>query len=166
MNGQMDWGELFFPPRTAGARTRASWSRPCCSLVIAAVYEALATPTVHWLTGWFVYPPLLLRRLRALQAAARPRPLGLVGAPGAGRLGGGLAGAQPVLRLLVVLLRAGAGLGGVELGAMPSEHGANRYGPNPLKGAALSLAAHEAGLAAGLQLVAERIGRAARPQSR
>src|SRR5881394_4159982 len=57
MNGQVDWSELFFSADGRASRT-PSWIAALLLLVIAAVYEALAGPTLHWITGWFVYPPL------------------------------------------------------------------------------------------------------------
>lgn len=98
-------------------------------LALAALYEDLVGPALHWITGWFVYPALfyagacvLSKRLHdrgrsgwwaapilASIAAIWPHPVGF-------------------LDFLFFVMAAWAV---VELGAIPSEQGANRYGPNP-----------------------------------
>ena len=100
-------------------------------LVIAALYEAIVGPTLHWLTGWIVYPALFFCAACVLSKRLHDR---------------GRSGWWAALILFavvavwprpdsffdfifaVVLIWAG-----VELGAMPGETGANRYGPNPLR---------------------------------
>ena len=103
-------------------------------VVLAAVYEAIVGVTLHWLTGWAVYPLLiycgacvLSKRLHdrgrsgwwaalilVAMVATWPRPVGFF----------------DFLFALVVVWAV------VELGVMPGEAGANRYGPNPLRPAA------------------------------
>ncbi len=57
MNGQIDWSELFFSANGRAARM-PSWVAALTLLIAAALYEAVAGATLHWITGWFVYPPL------------------------------------------------------------------------------------------------------------
>jgi len=130
LNGQIDWSELFFSAKGRAARM-PSLVAAATLLLIAAVYEAVAGTTLHWITGWFVYPPLfycgacvLSKRLHdrgrsgwwaalvlAAIVAVWPQPHSFLDFP-----------------FTLVLIWAG-----VELGAMPGEAGANRYGPNPLR---------------------------------
>ncbi|MDB5494463.1 MAG: hypothetical protein JWP86_1800 [Phenylobacterium sp.] len=129
MNGQMDWGELFFS--AAGRAPRGpSLIAAATLLVIAALYEAIP-PTLHWLTGWFVYPGLFFCGCCVLSKRLHDR----------GRSGWWAAlilfavvavWPRPdtffdFLFALVLIWTA------IELGAMPGEAGTNRYGPNPLR---------------------------------
>jgi uncharacterized membrane protein YhaH (DUF805 family) len=97
--------------------------------VLLSIYEALAPPGLHWVTGWLVYPLfvfigacLLSKRLHdrgrsgwwaalvlAAVFAVWPRPEGF----------------WDFLAAVVLVLAT------VELGAMPSEPGANRHGGRP-----------------------------------
>ncbi len=130
MNGQIDWSELFFSAN--GRMSRMATLIAAATLFIVAVfYEAVAGNTLHWITGWFVYPPLFYCATCVLSKRLHDR----------GRSGWW---AAMVLVALVavwpqpksffdffftlVLIWAG-----VDLGAMPGEAGANRYGPNPLR---------------------------------
>src|SRR4051812_2579900 len=128
MNGQVDWGELFF---SAGGRAprMPSWIAALVLLMIAAFYEALANPTIHWLTGWFVYPALIYCGACVLSKRLHDR----------GRSGWWAAlilfaivavWPQPssFFEFLVVLVLIWAG---VELGAMQGGARANRQGPTP-----------------------------------
>ena len=132
MNGQWRWGELFF---SADGRTPRAPSLMAAGLLIAvaALYEAIVGPTLHWLTGWFIYPALFYCGACVLSKRLHDR---------------GRSGWWAALILFavvavwprpdsffdfvfaVVLVWAG-----VELGAMPGEAGTNRYGPNPLRAA-------------------------------
>jgi uncharacterized membrane protein YhaH (DUF805 family) len=58
MNGQIDWSELFFSAQGRASRV-GSWIAAVILLIIAALYEAVVGSTLHWLTGWFVYPALI-----------------------------------------------------------------------------------------------------------
>ncbi|MDB5475717.1 MAG: hypothetical protein JWP49_1228 [Phenylobacterium sp.] len=126
----MDWSELFFS--AAGRAPRApSLAAAALLLAIAALYEAIVGATLHWLTGWFVYPALFFCGCCVLSKRLHDR----------GRSGWW---AALILFAVVavwprpdnffdfifalVLIWAG-----VELGAMPGEAGTNRYGPNPLR---------------------------------
>ena len=129
MNGQIDWSDLFFS--AAGRAPRMpSWIAALLLLTIAAVYEALANPTIHWLTGWFAYPALVYCGACVLSKRLHDR----------GRSGwwAALILAATVaiwphpdsffdFFFTLVLIWAA-----IELGAMPGEVGANRYGANPL----------------------------------
>jgi uncharacterized membrane protein YhaH (DUF805 family) len=130
MHGQMDWSELFFSG--AGRAPRApSLVAAAILLTIAALYEAIVGVTLHWLTGWFVYPVLFFSGACVLSKRLHDR----------GRSGWWAAlilfavvavwprpdGFFDFLFTLVLVWAA------VELGAMPGEPGANRYGPNPLR---------------------------------
>ena len=129
MNGQIDWSELFFS--AAGRAPRmSSWIAALILLVIAALYEAVVGSTLHWLTGWFVYPALIYCGACVLSKRLHDR----------GRSGwwAALILAATVaiwphpdsffdFFFTLVLIWAA-----IELGAMPGEAGANRYGANPL----------------------------------
>jgi uncharacterized membrane protein YhaH (DUF805 family) len=105
-------------------------------LVVAALYEAVAGTTLHWITGWFVYPPLFYSGACVLSKRLHDR--GRSGWWAALVLAATVAiWPQPnsffdFFFTLVVIWAA------VELGAMPGEAGANRYGPNPLRAAAIA----------------------------
>jgi uncharacterized membrane protein YhaH (DUF805 family) len=130
MNGQIDWGELFFSG--AGRSPRApSLIAAAILLTVAALYEALVGATLHWLTGWFVYPALIYCGACVLSKRLHDR----------GRTGWWAAvilfavaavwphpeGFFDFLFALVLVWAA------VELGVMAGEGGTNRYGPNPLR---------------------------------
>jgi uncharacterized membrane protein YhaH (DUF805 family) len=130
MNGQVDWSELFFSAAGRAARG-PSLLAAAILLAIAALYEAVVGSTLHWLTGWFVYPGLIYCGACVLSKRLHDR----------GRSGWWAAlilfaivavWPQPssFFDFLFVLVLIWAG---VELGAMPGEGGANRYGPNPLR---------------------------------
>jgi len=132
MGGQIDWVELFFS--STGRVARTPFLIAAAALVtIAVIYEASMGPALHWLTGWFVYPGLLFSAACVLSKRLHDR----------GR--SGWLAAVVILALIavwsqpfnfidfvfaIVILWAS-----VELGAMPGEQGANRYGPNPVKAA-------------------------------
>jgi len=130
MNGPMDWAELFFS--AAGRISRGPFLIASAVLIAGlALYEAIVGPTLHWLTGWFVYPGLLFcaacilsKRLHdrgrsgwwaalilSAFAAVWPQPVGFF----------------DFLFAVVLIWTA------VELGAMAGEQGFNRYGANPLR---------------------------------
>jgi uncharacterized membrane protein YhaH (DUF805 family) len=130
MNGQIDWSELFFSSAGRAARS-PSLLAAAILIVVGALYEAIVGPTLHWLTGWFVYPGLIYCGACVLSKRLHDR----------GRTGWW---ASLILFAIVAVWPQPAGFfdflfvvvliwAGVELGAMPSEGGANRYGPNPLR---------------------------------
>ena len=130
MNGQIDWGELFF---SATGRTPRTPALIAAWMLIAAtaLYEAIAGSALHWITGWFIYPPLVYSGACVLSKRLHDR----------GRSGWW---AALVLAAIVavwpqpdnffdffftlVLIWAV-----VELGVMPGELGTNRFGPNPAR---------------------------------
>ena len=58
MNGQIDWSELFLSAAGRAARG-PSLTAAAILIAIAALYEAIVGSTLHWLTGWFIYPALI-----------------------------------------------------------------------------------------------------------
>jgi len=130
MGGQLDWVELFFS--SAGRLARGPFLVAAAVLIaIAALYESLMGPTLHWLTGWLIYPLLIFCAACLLSKRLHDR----------GRSGWI---AAIIILALIAVWPAPSGFfdflfalvliwGGVELGALPGEQGANRYGPNPLK---------------------------------
>ena len=130
MGGQIDWEELFFS--STGRVGRTPFLIASAALMfLAVIYEASVVSALHWLTGWFVYPGLLFSVACVLSKRLHDR----------GR--SGWLAAIVILALIavwsqpfnfidfvftIVILWAA-----VELGAMPGEQGANRYGPNPVK---------------------------------
>jgi len=134
MNGQTDWGVLFFNAQGRTARTPFLIAAAVL-LGLAALYESVigATVTLHWVTGWFVYPALFYCGACVLSKRLHDR--GRSGWWAAVILFGTVAiWPQPVgffdfLFGLVLVWAA------VELGVMAGEAGTNRYGPNPLRAA-------------------------------
>lgn len=130
MNGQIGWSELFFS--AAGRAPRApSLIAAILLLVLAALYEAVVGQVLHWLTGWIVYPGLIYCGACVLSKRLHDR--GRSGWWAAVILFALVAVWPPPdgffdFLFAVVLLWAA-----VELGAMPGEAGANRYGVNPLR---------------------------------
>lgn len=133
MTGQLDWMELFFS--SAGRLARGPFLvAAVVLLVLLALYEAITGTTLRLLTGWLFYPGLLFAAACVLSKRLHDR----------GRTGWL---AAVVLVALVAVWPAPAGFFDflfalaviwaiVELGVLPGEQGANRYGPNPLKSVA------------------------------
>lgn len=130
MAGQLDWMELFFS--SAGRLARGPFIVAALVLIaIAALYESLMGPTLHWLTGWLMYPLLIFCAACILSKRLHDR----------GRNGWI---AALVILALIAVWSAPSGFFDfpfwlvliwaiVELGVLPGEQGANRYGPNPLR---------------------------------
>jgi len=130
MGGGIDWAELFFSG--AGRSSRAPFLIAVAVLVaVAAVYESVVGPTLHWITGWFVYPALFFCGACVLSKRLHDR----------GRSGWW---AAPILFGLVAVWPQPRGFldflfgliliwAVVELGVLAGEQGFNRYGPNPLR---------------------------------
>jgi uncharacterized membrane protein YhaH (DUF805 family) len=130
MNGQIAWGELFFT--ATGRLSRTPFLIASAILFgVGAIYEASVGVTLHWLTGWFVYPALIYCGACVLSKRLHDR----------GRTGWF---AAVILFSLAALWQQAGGLFGavfavvmiwavVELGVMPGELGANRFGVNPLR---------------------------------
>ncbi|WP_411286953.1 DUF805 domain-containing protein [Phenylobacterium sp.] len=130
MNGQIDWSDLFFSASGRAARSPALIAAAIL-LGVAALYEALVGATLHWLTGWFIYPALIYCGACVLSKRLHDR-----GRSGwwAGLILFAIVAVWPHpngffdFLFAIVLVWAA-----VELGAMLGEDGTNRYGPNPLK---------------------------------
>jgi uncharacterized membrane protein YhaH (DUF805 family) len=130
MNGQSGWGVLFFSASGRSART-PSLIAAAILLGGAALYEAVVGPTLHWLTGWFVYPVLIYCGACVLSKRLHDR----------GRSGWWAAlilfatvavwphpnGFFDFLFAMVLVWAV------VDLGVMLGETGTNRFGPNPLR---------------------------------
>jgi len=129
MNGGTgDWRELLFS--SAGRLSRTPFVIAAAILLsVTGLYEGVVGSTLHWLTGWFVYPAVLFCGACVLSKRLHDR----------GRSGWwaalvlfALAALWPYphgffdLFFLLVMIWAV-----VELGVMRGEQGANRYGPNP-----------------------------------
>ncbi|MFI4935011.1 MAG: DUF805 domain-containing protein [Caulobacterales bacterium] len=133
MEGQIGWTDLLFS--ASGRLGRTPFVIGSLALIgVAAVYESAAAPTLHWLTGWLIYPALLYVGTCLLSKRLHDR----------GRSGWW---AALVLFSLVAVWPRPHSFGSfafslvliwaaVELGVMQSEAGANRFGPSPLAGGA------------------------------
>ncbi len=130
MSERSEWAELFLSSNGRLARTPFLVAAAVL-LGVAVLYEAIAGYTLHWLTGWVVYPALLFSGACVLSKRLHDR----------GRSGWWAllilvafiaVWPQPehFLDFMFCLVIAWAV---VELGVMGGEQGANRYGPNPLK---------------------------------
>ncbi len=130
MSDRSEWAELFLSSN--GRLARTPFLVASGVLIGAAVlYEAIAGYTLHWLTGWLVYPALLFSGACVLSKRLHDR----------GRSGWwsmliliAIVAVWPqpehfldFMFSLVILWAV------VELGVMGGEQGANRYGPNPQK---------------------------------
>jgi uncharacterized membrane protein YhaH (DUF805 family) len=125
----MGFAELFLSAQGRAPRL-PSLIAAAVLLGLAALYEALVGATLHWITGWFVYPALFYAGACALSKRLHDR----------GRSGWW---ATPILVSVVAVWPHPAGFldfvfflvlvwAFVELALMPGEQGANRYGVNPL----------------------------------
>jgi uncharacterized membrane protein YhaH (DUF805 family) len=140
MNGKIDWTELFFSADGRVGRmpflVSAAVMVLLLSLYESVVYENLP---LHWLTGVFVYGLLVFTGVCVLSKRLHDR----------GRSGWW----SPAIILAFVLVWpypnnfwdvVGAVFlvwAFVELALMPGEQGANRFGPNPQRGAAATSSA-------------------------
>lgn len=130
---QISPGELFLSAQGRAPRT-PSLIAAATLLMIAAFYEALVGPTLHWITGWFVYPALFYCGTCVLSKRLHDR----------GRSGWWAAAIllstvavwphpESFLDFAFFLVIVWAF---VELGLLPGEQGANRFGVNPMAQAA------------------------------
>jgi len=133
VDGRIGWTELFLSASGRLARTRF-WIASAVLVAVAALYEAWVGATLHWLTGWLVYPALLYAGACVLSKRLHDR----------GRSGWW---AALILFALIAVWPTPHGIGAliftlilgwavIELGVMQSEAGANRFGPSPLASAA------------------------------
>ncbi|CAN5165558.1 DUF805 domain-containing protein [soil metagenome] len=130
MNGNIDWRDLFLSADGRLARTPFLIGAAIL-LVPFAFYQAVDSLTFHIVTGWLVYPLLIYCGVCVLSKRLHDR----------GRSGWfalpivlGLIATAPwpnsffdFLWMLVIVWAA------VELGVLPGEQGANRFGVNPLR---------------------------------
>lgn len=130
MGDRSEWAELFLSSN--GRLPRTPFLIAAGVLVgVAVLYEAIAGYTLHWLTGWLVYPALLFSGACVLSKRLHDR---------------GRSGWWALLILVAVvavwpqpehfldfLFSLVLVWAIVELGVMGGEQGANRYGVNPLK---------------------------------
>jgi uncharacterized membrane protein YhaH (DUF805 family) len=132
VDGRIRWTDLFFS--AAGRVGRTHFLIAAAALIaFAVIYDASVGATLHWLSGWLVYPALLYSGACALSKRLHDR----------GRSGWW---AALVLFALIAVWPSPHGVGAivfvlillwaaVELGVMQSEAGANRFGPSPLAAA-------------------------------
>jgi uncharacterized membrane protein YhaH (DUF805 family) len=130
MGDRSEWAELFLSSN--GRLSRTPFLIAAGVLIgVAVLYEAIAGYTLHWLTGWLVYPALLFSGACVLSKRLHDR---------------GRSGWWALLILVAVvavwpqpehfldfLFSLVLIWSIVELGVMGGEQGANRYGVNPLK---------------------------------
>ena len=130
MSDRSEWAELFLSAN--GRLSRTPFLIAAGVLIgVAVLYEAIAGYTLHWLTGWLVYPALLFSGACVLSKRLHDR---------------GRSGWWSLLILVAVvavwpqpehfldfLFSLVLIWAVVELGVMGGEQGANRYGANPLK---------------------------------
>lgn len=130
MNGNIDWRELFLSAEGRLARTPFVIAA-AVMFVLAFLYEAVAGETLHWVTGWVVYPALLY--VGACLISKRLHDRGRSGWYAALVLAALIAvWSSPVgfLDFLFVMVLVWAV---IELGVLSGEQGANRFGANPVK---------------------------------
>ena len=130
MEARTGWTDLFLSAQGRIGRAQF-WAAAAVLIIPMAIYEAVG-PTLHWLTGWFLYPLALYSGACVLSKRLHDR----------GRSGWW---AALVLFALIAVWTNIRGLGStvfvviliwatIELGVMQSEAGANRFGPSPLAG--------------------------------
>jgi uncharacterized membrane protein YhaH (DUF805 family) len=129
MGGGLDFRELFLSADGRIARM-AFWLGASLLFLLTLTYEVVVSPTLHWVTGWFVYPLLVYPGVCVLSKRLHDR----------GRSGWF---AAPIILGLTAVFYSPFGFfdlawgivlfwGLVELGLMPGEQGANRFGLNPM----------------------------------
>ena len=128
MSGQTDWIELLVS--STGRLSRTPFLIVSGALIgLTALYESVAGGTLHVLTGWLFYPLVLFCGACILSKRLHDR----------GRSGWW---AAPILLAVLAVWPQPVGFfdflfgmlliwAVVELAAMPSEEGTNRFGPNP-----------------------------------
>ncbi|MGR4866343.1 DUF805 domain-containing protein [Caulobacter sp. LARHSG274] len=129
MDDRAAWMDFFLS--ASGRMARGPFLVASAALLGFATLYELPGMTVHLLTGWLVYPPLLFFATCVLSKRLHDR----------GRSGWwaalvllSLVAVWPTPTHVLDFLFAGVVVWAViELGVMPGEQGANRYGPNPLR---------------------------------
>jgi uncharacterized membrane protein YhaH (DUF805 family) len=133
MYSRVNWADLFLSSTGRLARTPFVLTAAAL-IVLLLVYQAVAHTTLHWLTGWFVYPAVIYAGACLLSKRLHDR----------GRTGWW---AAPVIIALIAVWPQPDGFfdflfgllviwAVVELGIMGGERGTNRFGPNPARPAA------------------------------
>jgi uncharacterized membrane protein YhaH (DUF805 family) len=128
MNGNLDLRDLFFSADGRIART-PFWLGATLLLMLLALYQSVDSVTLHWVTGWFVYPLLTYPAVCVLSKRLHDR---------------GKSGwfAAPIILAMISVFSAPFGFFDfawslvlvwtvVELGFMAGEQGANRFGVSP-----------------------------------
>ncbi len=129
MNDRAEWWDLFVS--ASGRTARGPFLMASAALLIFAIFYESFDIILHLLTGWVVYPPLLFFATCVLSKRLHDR----------GRSGWWaalillcLVAVWPTPKHVLDFLFAGVVVWAIiELGVMPGEQGANRYGANPLK---------------------------------
>jgi uncharacterized membrane protein YhaH (DUF805 family) len=128
MYGRIDWAELLLS--STGRMARGPFvAAAIAMLLLIALYEAVVHTTLHWLTGWFVYPALIYVGACLLSKRLHDR----------GRSGWW---AAPIIVAMFAVWPRPEGFfdflfsllllwATVELGVMGGERGANRFGVPP-----------------------------------
>lgn len=134
MNGQVEIVDLFLSAK--GRLARTPFLIASAGLIAAIViYESIVGTTLHWLTGWIVYPAVFFCGVCVLSKRLHDR-----GHSGwlAGLILVAMVAAWPqpygFFDFLFCLVIAWAV---VELGLLGGEQGENRFGLNPLRPLAL-----------------------------
>lgn len=128
MQGQINWAELFFS--STGRLSRTPFVVAAVALIgFGLLYEISVPTTIHWLTGWFIYPAMLYVGAcllsKRLHDRGRSGWLAAVILIALTALWAPPTNAFDFLFILVVLWAI------VELGLLAGEQGANRFGPSP-----------------------------------
>lgn len=128
MGGNLDLREVFFSASGRLART-PFWMAMAVVLAPAILYAAIDSVTLHWVTGWFVYPALIYVAACVMSKRLHDR----------GRSGWF---AAPIIAAVIAVFSAPLSFfdfvwgvvliwAVVELAVLPGEQGANRFGTNP-----------------------------------
>ncbi|HWA64232.1 MAG TPA: DUF805 domain-containing protein [Caulobacteraceae bacterium] len=126
--GYIDWRGLFLSGDGRIPRT-AWWLGVVLLMLVSGLYEGVAGPTVRLATFWFVYPALLW-----FAACVHWKRLHDRGRSGwwALLILAAFVAVWPITRPVAALLAAPVLVWTVvELGVMPGEQGANRFGRSP-----------------------------------
>jgi uncharacterized membrane protein YhaH (DUF805 family) len=129
MNDRAEWTDFFLS--ASGRIARGPFLIASAVLLGFAILYELPGMTVHLLTGWLVYPPLLFFSTCVLSKRLHDR--GKSGWWAALILLSVVAVWPSPRHVLDFLFAAVVVWTIIELGVMPGEQGANRYGGNPLK---------------------------------
>lgn len=133
MNGQIEWGELFFSAQGRAGRNQTVIAA-LSLLALTAVYEAVVGSTLHLITGFFVYPAVIYCGVCVLSKRLHDRGRsGWWAAPILAALVGCWPHPDGFLDFPLALVLVWAI---IELGVLHGEAGANRFGPSPIRIAA------------------------------